>query len=155
MTPQAKQSKYTRRNLETMNKVLHITLKKQWFDMIASGEKKEEYREIESYWLSRLIKAKTPLNLHQFGVHYTDVRSMFWFSVGFKGNKPSAFEFLLNEDCIELKQFDIVSANNGYQKNCPNIQWRHEGIRIGEGKPEWGAEPGRQYFILQIGELIP
>ena len=35
---------------------LHLTLKKQWFDMIASGVKKEEYREIKPYWNKRLDK---------------------------------------------------------------------------------------------------
>lgn len=35
-------------------RVLHMTLKKKWFDMIASGEKKEEYREIKPYWASRI-----------------------------------------------------------------------------------------------------
>ena len=35
-------------------KVLHLTLKKKWFDMILSGEKKEEYREIKPYWIKRL-----------------------------------------------------------------------------------------------------
>lgn len=35
-------------------RVLHLTLKKKWFDMIASGEKKEEYREIKPYWIKRL-----------------------------------------------------------------------------------------------------
>jgi hypothetical protein len=34
-------------------KILHLTLKKKWFDMIASGEKKEEYREIKDYWVRR------------------------------------------------------------------------------------------------------
>lgn len=34
--------------------VLHLTLKKEWFDMIASGEKREEYREIKPYWIKRL-----------------------------------------------------------------------------------------------------
>ena len=28
---------------------LHLTLKKQWFDMILSGEKTEEYRDIKPY----------------------------------------------------------------------------------------------------------
>jgi len=37
-------------------KILHLTLKKKWFDMIASGEKKEEYREIKVYWAKRLLK---------------------------------------------------------------------------------------------------
>lgn len=35
-------------------KILHLTLKKKWFDMIASSEKTEEYREVKMYWLSRL-----------------------------------------------------------------------------------------------------
>lgn len=32
---------------------LHLTLKKKWFDMIASGFKREEYREIKPYWAAR------------------------------------------------------------------------------------------------------
>ena len=35
-------------------KILHLTLKKQWFDMIESGQKKEEYREQKGYWHKRL-----------------------------------------------------------------------------------------------------
>ena len=37
-----------------MKKILHLTLKKKWFDMILSGEKKEEYREMKPYWFNRL-----------------------------------------------------------------------------------------------------
>lgn len=36
-------------------KILRLTLKKKWFDMIVSGEKKEEYREIKPYWQKRLF----------------------------------------------------------------------------------------------------
>ena len=35
-------------------RILHLTLKKKWFDMIAGGEKREEYRELKPYWLKRL-----------------------------------------------------------------------------------------------------
>lgn len=38
-------------------KILHLTLKKKWFDMIAAGVKKEEYREIKPYWDVRLSKS--------------------------------------------------------------------------------------------------
>lgn len=34
--------------------ILHLTLKKRWFDMITSGEKTEEYREIKPHWDARL-----------------------------------------------------------------------------------------------------
>ena len=37
------------------SKTLHLTIKKKWFDMIASGEKKEEYRETSKHWKSRLF----------------------------------------------------------------------------------------------------
>lgn len=36
-------------------RILHLTLKKKWFDMIASGEKVFEYREYKPHWMSRLL----------------------------------------------------------------------------------------------------
>ena len=38
-------------------RILRLTLKRKWFDMIASGEKKEEYREPSHWILSRLTNA--------------------------------------------------------------------------------------------------
>lgn len=35
-------------------KTLRLTIKKKWFDLIVSGEKKEEYREIKEYWIKRI-----------------------------------------------------------------------------------------------------
>ncbi len=35
-------------------KILYLTLKKQWFDLINNGIKTEEYREIKDYWQKRL-----------------------------------------------------------------------------------------------------
>lgn len=35
-------------------KVLRLTIKKLWFDMIKNDDKKEEYREIKPYWDDRL-----------------------------------------------------------------------------------------------------
>lgn len=39
-------------------RILRLTLKRKWFDMIASGEKKEEYRN-PSLWILSRIKGKT------------------------------------------------------------------------------------------------
>ena len=38
-------------------KILHLTLKKKWYDMIASGQKTCEYREIKPYWKKRLFES--------------------------------------------------------------------------------------------------
>ncbi len=43
---------------------IHLNLKREWFDMIASGVKKEEYRDVNDYWTKRIgkfyIKSITP-----------------------------------------------------------------------------------------------
>jgi len=36
-------------------KILHLILKKKWFDEILAGTKKIEYREIKPYWTKRLF----------------------------------------------------------------------------------------------------
>lgn len=44
-------------------KILDLPLKAKWYEMIESGEKKEEYREIKEYWRKRLVNK-----------HYSHVR---------------------------------------------------------------------------------
>ena len=56
-------------------KVLHLTLNKKWFDLIASGEKREEYRAIKDYWSKRLA---------QLGVDYDAVQ----FRNGYRTGSP-------------------------------------------------------------------
>lgn len=38
----------------TKKKILHLTLKAEYFDDILSGKKKEEYREVKTFWIKRL-----------------------------------------------------------------------------------------------------
>jgi len=40
-----------------MNKPLFLTIKKEFFDLIKSGEKKEEYREIKQYYFDRFKRS--------------------------------------------------------------------------------------------------
>lgn len=59
--------------------VLHLTLKKKWYDMIDSGEKLEEYRDITSYWRSRLLENRYPRRYTHvlFRCGYTSKTMMF------------------------------------------------------------------------------
>jgi hypothetical protein len=70
----------------TGKRVLHLTLKKKWFDMIASGEKKEEYREIKPFWIKRMKYDFWP------GRQYDIVR----FKNGYAKNAPSMDVELIN-----------------------------------------------------------
>lgn len=55
-------------------KVLELPLKAKWYDMIESGVKSEEYREIKPYWISRFMRRKSDGSLlYQFKT-YTHVR---------------------------------------------------------------------------------
>ena len=36
--------------------VLHLVLKRRWYDMIESGEKREEYRDDKPYWNTRISR---------------------------------------------------------------------------------------------------
>ncbi len=38
-------------------RILHLTLKRKWFDLIATGKKNIEYREFKLYWKQRLYGA--------------------------------------------------------------------------------------------------
>jgi hypothetical protein len=45
--------------------ILNLNLARKWFDMIESGEKTEEYREIKAHWISRLA-IEAEFGLHDF-----------------------------------------------------------------------------------------
>ena len=55
-------------------KIVYLPLKKEWFNMIESGIKTEEYREIKPYWLKR-INAFTTHVVFSYG--YTKKRMKF------------------------------------------------------------------------------
>lgn len=117
-------------------KILHLTLKKKWFDMIASGEKKEEYREIKPYWASRLLLIPV--------------------SYFYPWHQETVAEYLKQDDDAFDYSINVVSAKNGYAKDCPAVTWNHEGIRIGKPNPAW-CEPEdveKDLFILTIGKII-
>jgi hypothetical protein len=116
---------------------LHLSLKKRWFEMIACGEKKEEYREIKLYWIKRFMY---------------DVDGM-W------GLKDREICDVLKRDLtpdLNWNRFIKVIAKNGYSKTSPIIHWEHLGITIGEPNPSWceAKDVGKKVFILKIGDIL-
>lgn len=118
-------------------KVLHMTLKKKWFDMINSGEKTEEYREIKPYWIVRLVDK-------DIFKGYTSERFIKWFE---NGGDYVTLDHVKNE-------FKWVRFKNGYSPNSRVMIREVFGLQISIGKPEWGAEPGKKYFVIKLGERI-
>ncbi len=52
---------------------LHLVLKYKWFDMIASGVKLEEYREITDYWTKRIWEKRGEIDSVCFHRGYTSL----------------------------------------------------------------------------------
>ena len=57
-----------------------LPIKKRWFDMIVSGEKKEEYREFKKYYNTRFKKI--------FGLDYKDKTTEIIFRNGYSKMSP-------------------------------------------------------------------
>ena len=58
LTAQEQQERFAESEVVNV-KILHLVLKKKWYEMQESGEKTEEYRELTEYWRKRLIDQDT------------------------------------------------------------------------------------------------
>ena len=59
-------------------KILDLPLKAKWYEMIESGNKKEEYREIKKYWIGRLANVEVAIPMKR---QVSIVRKVFVFLV--------------------------------------------------------------------------
>lgn len=102
--------------------------------MIASGEKKEEYRDIKPYWVSRLVdelhveNQETDFTFTMYGFPY-------FYSIG------------------SGQHYDAVQFRNGYSKNSPTILVKCLGITDGYTKLKW-ADEYKPVFIIKLGKII-
>lgn len=60
---------------------------------------------------------------------------------------------LLNESGRPTVNRALVTFRNGYGKDAPEFKaWVT--LDIGDGIPEWGAEPKTMYYVLVIGSIV-
>lgn len=69
--------------------MLTLPIKKKWFDMILSGEKKEEYREIKPYYTSRLYGRAYEHNVKRGFIKECDTEKEIILRNGYSSNSPS------------------------------------------------------------------
>jgi len=106
-------------------KILRLTLKKAWFDMIASGKKTEEYREIKPWSTSRLM------DKHKLE---DDGEGKFYYT---------------------FRKYDLIEFKNGYGKNAPVMVFKFRSVcRCSKPVHwEWG-EPSVPHYVIGIGERV-
>lgn len=106
-------------------RVLTLTVSKQWFDMVVSGEKTEEYREIKPYWIKRLT-----INCEVF------------------------YDVAAETHCGEVlyRPYTHVLFINGYRRDSPRIEKEIMSITI--DRPKKGFCPDKwldtEFFVIKF-----
>jgi hypothetical protein len=114
------------------NKTLRLVLKAKWFKMIASGEKREDYREIKPYYDSRL---KNKPEYVRFQLGYKKYCPTMTFRI--KGIFMYFPRTLFTIAKVEPPANEILKAAFG--KSC---------------EAEWGFEKEKALYIIRLGAKI-
>ena len=125
---------------ERVNKTLHLVLKRKWWGMIESGEKKEEYREACHYWAIRLLD-----------------RQYRWYSqnIDYPNDFIDWLCFGLAHNDIAFRSYENVCFHLGYTNNTMTFKITSMNVMYGEVcRQDWGAEPNKYYFTIKLGERI-
>lgn len=130
------------------NKTLHLVLKRKWWNMIASGEKTEEYRDFTPFYIKRLCdnpcfnkqgKIIERKIIDKWTLDACEKRGIDLKTAWVGGN-------------IIPRDYSSVTFHLGYTNNT--MTYSIKAICVGKGRVEWGAESGKEYFIIKLGERI-
>ena len=135
------------KDLNKMN--LQLPLIETWFRLTESLIKKEDYRNITSYWCNRFILVDG------------ETKSKKWWDKRFTSfESVNNIKWILDNIAIgnfTFNSFDTNTMTLGYPKSTDTeriIKFEHAGIEIRTGNPEWGAEPNKLYFVIKHGKRI-
>ena len=95
--------------------MITLPIKKQWFDMILSGEKKEEYRDYTQYYLSR------------FGAYFGKQITI-RLRNGYRKDSPSAI-------CKVIPHYKTGRAEWGAETGTKYITLEIQSVRLEAGDP--------------------
>lgn len=128
---------------------LYLPLKIKWFNLTKSGIKTEDYREVNEYWSRRLLDPDQELEWA--------IREELIEDLADPNRKHNDIEECLSFFGAKFKNFDCNLMTLGYPKSSDTeriLRLEHKGIEIRTGNPEWGAEPGKIYFVIKHGQIL-
>lgn len=104
---------------------LHLVLKSKWYDMIASGEKTEEYRETKHYWIKRIFKGST-------------------------AKQPELTS--VSHQLSKQTKYERVCFHRGYTNKTMIFEIKD--VSVGIGNATWGAPIDKVVIIIKLGRRI-
>lgn len=120
--------------------ILQLPLKKEWFDMILAGIKKEEYRSIKKHWAKRFL-CHIGLSPQFFGVNFSRFET--------DGKTPK-----MEIPAGYFKKYDVIIFTNGYGHQVPTMVIECKGIKAGQAQPEWSNNWQGEVFVISLGNIL-
>ena len=130
------------------NKTLHLVLKRKWWNMIASGEKTEEYRYFTPFYIKRLCD--NPCFNKQGKIIERKVINKWTLDACEK--RGIDLKTSWKSGNMIPRDYSSVTFHRGYTNKI--MTYNIKAISVGEGRIEWGAESGKEYFIIKLGKRI-
>lgn len=118
-------------------KVLFLSVNKQCFDMIESGEKTEVYGEIKNYWVKRLMECQELIDSELAETIASWLRQT--------GDMASWTG-------LKFKAYTHVVFTNGYGDDRPHIKKEIESIAIGKPHKGWSPKEflDKKVFVIKF-----
>lgn len=137
---------------------LYLPLIRKWYDMTTAGIKTEDYRLITPHWAKRVLlyqgeELKKSLDELSIEELCDDLNK----AINCIGPLEEEVWFVLDDWYLTFKQFDHNIMTLGYPKKGDPERtaiFKHAGIEIRTGNPDWGAEPNKLYFVIKHGERV-
>ena len=135
--------------------MLTLPIKKKWFDMILSGEKKEEYREIKPYYTKRFQ------NLWKGSLIGGDAERDVLFRNGYSKNSPSFVAIVTLDTGKGKKEWGAECGVDYYRLHIKRISIRgksdrmtlDEAISMYANNAEYERIPGSLQGCLDLRQL--
>ena len=124
-------------------RILHLVLIRKWWDMIESGEKKEEYRKIKQHWFDRLIDCRCPKS------SFLATR---YFGLDSSTPQINNLEDDFDGEWLAFRKYDAVCFHRGYTN--VTMLYEFKGTSIGYGISAWGAPTDEEVFIIKLGKRL-
>lgn len=124
-------------------KVLTLSVKKEWFDKIVSGEKKEEYREIKPYWVARLFYDRFGKLSPKMVKELADSIAKYGDTEHFEAKNGIEVSFV---------PYTHVLFINGYGDDKPRVEKKVVWIDIDRPRKGWCPDDflGKEFFVIKF-----
>jgi hypothetical protein len=137
------------KNSNESKKDLFLVVTGEWYDMLESRVKIDEYRTITPYWIRRLITfeeypKETPDDCKGFpeNIHYDIIEN------------KHAFDEVLAGYWGNFKPFKTVTFQHGYSADARRMTFECKGIDVGVAVPAWSGNMVGNFFRVMTGNKV-